>query len=79
MFSSLYELEAGACKEIVRPTDILTQLNSWPWKWKCSLLSGVPLLVILGLKIAKLLCPWDSPGKNTEVGYRSFLQEIFLT
>ena len=25
------------------------------------------------------LCPWDSPGKNTEVGCHSFLQGIFLT
>ena len=25
------------------------------------------------------LCPWDSPGKNTEVGCHSLLQGIFLT
>ena len=25
----------------------------------------------------KLLCPWDSPGKNTEVGCHALLQEIF--
>ena len=28
---------------------------------------------------ARLLCPWDSPGKNTAVGCHFFLQEIFLT
>ena len=28
---------------------------------------------------ARLLCPWDSPGKNTGVGCHFFLQEIFLT
>ena len=28
---------------------------------------------------ARLLCPWDFPGKNTGVGYRAFLQGIFLT
>ena len=28
----------------------------------------------LGLKPPKLLCPWDSPGKNTGVGCHSFLQ-----
>ena len=27
----------------------------------------------------KLLCPWDSPGKNTEVSCRVLLQGIFLT
>ena len=28
---------------------------------------------------ARLLCPWDFPGKNTGVGCHSLLQEIFLT
>ena len=28
---------------------------------------------------SRLLCPWDSPGKNTEVGCHFLLQEIFLT
>ena len=32
-----------------------------------------------GLEPARLLCPWDSPGKNTGVGFHSFLQEIFPT
>ena len=32
-----------------------------------------------GLKPARLLCPWDSPGKNTGVGCHFFLQGIFLT
>ena len=27
----------------------------------------------------RLFCPWDSPGKNTEVGSRSLLQGVFLT
>ena len=29
--------------------------------------------------LARLLCPWDSPGKNTEVGRHALLQGIFLT
>ena len=29
--------------------------------------------------IARLLCPWDSPGKNTGVGCHALLQEIFPT
>ena len=32
-----------------------------------------------GLQLARLLCPWDSPGKNAEVGSHSLLQGIFLT
>ena len=31
------------------------------------------------LKPARLLCPWDSPGKNTGVGCHPLLQGIFLT
>ena len=30
-----------------------------------------------GLQPARLLCPWDSPGKNTGVGCHSLLQGIF--
>ena len=32
-----------------------------------------------GLQPARLLCPWDSPSKNTGVGCHSLLQRIFLT
>ena len=32
-----------------------------------------------GLKPTSLLCPWDSPGKNTGVGGHSLLQGIFPT
>ena len=32
-----------------------------------------------GLQPARLLYSWDSPGKNTGVGYHSLLQGIFLT
>ena len=32
-----------------------------------------------GLQLAKLLCPWDSPGKNTGVGCHALLQGIFPT
>ena len=30
------------------------------------------------LQPIRFLCPWDSPGKNTGVGCRALLQEIFL-
>ena len=32
-----------------------------------------------GLQPARLLCPWDSPGKETGVGYHFLLQGTFLT
>ena len=32
-----------------------------------------------GLYPTRLLCPWNSPGKNTAVGCHSLLQGIFLT
>ena len=32
-----------------------------------------------GPSLARLLCPWDSPGKNTRVGCHALLQRIFPT
>ena len=32
-----------------------------------------------GLQPTRILCPWNSPGKNTRVGSHSLLQGIFLT
>ena len=32
-----------------------------------------------GLQPARLLCPWDFPGKNTGLGYHFLLQGICLT
>ena len=32
-----------------------------------------------GLQHTRLLCPWNSPGKNTGVVYHALLQGIFLT
>ena len=32
-----------------------------------------------GLQPSRLLCPWNSQGKNTGVGSHSFLQGVFLT
>ena len=31
------------------------------------------------LELSRLLCPWDSLGKHTKVGYHALFQEIFLT
>ena len=42
-------------------------------------LSHVWLLRPQGLQPARLLCPWDFPGRNTGVGCYFLLQGIFLT
>ena len=41
--------------------------------------SCLTLLCPYGLQPPRLLCPWDSPGRNTGVGGHSLLQGIFLT
>ena len=46
-------------------------------KWSCSVMSDS--LQPHGLKPTRLLHPWDSPGKNTGVGYHFLLQGIFPT
>ena len=42
-------------------------------------LNHVQLLVTPWAVATRLLCSWDSPGKNTEVSSHPFLQGIFLT
>ena len=44
----------------------------------CSVVSDC-LFVTNGLQLAWLLCPQDSPGKNTGVGCHALLQGILLT
>ena len=39
----------------------------------------VPLFCTSWTIALRLLCPWDSPGKNTGVGCHFLLQKIFLT
>ena len=47
------------------------------WKWSHSVVSNS--LQSHGLWPTRLLCPWDSPGKNAGVGCHFLLQGIFLT
>ena len=51
-------------------------------KWKCQSLSRVQLCnpkdcSLPGSSAHGILCPWNSPGKNTGVGSHSLLQGIF--
>ena len=46
----------------------------------CALsLSHVQFFVTPGMQPARLLCPWNFPGKNTGMGCHFLLQGIFLT
>ena len=47
------------------------------WVLTCSVVSDS--LRPHGLQPTRLLCPWDSPGKNTGVGCHFLLQGIFPT
>ena len=52
------------------------------WEKKCESVTCSVMFDSLwphGLQPTKLLCPWDSPGKNTGVGCHSLLQGIFRT
>ena len=42
-------------------------------------LRHIQLFAIYGLQPARLLCPWDSPGKNTGVGCHFLFQGVFPT
>ena len=48
-------------------------------KWSVSRSVESNSLRPYGLYFFGLLCPWNSPGKNTGVGSYSLLQEIFPT
>ena len=52
----------------------LEKIGKWKWLHRVQLFA-IPRTVAP----ASLLCPWNSPGKNTEVGSRSLLQIIFPT
>ena len=47
--------------------------------WRLVASSCLTLLQTRGLQPTRLLCPWDSPGKNTGMGCCVLLQGIFPT
>ena len=59
---------------------LLKYHNHKPYVCVC-VLSHSPYLTLRPhrLQPAMLLCPWDSPGKNTGAGCHALLQGIFLT
>ena len=64
----------------VRLVSGLQQRECYVTHIHCCLVSKLCLTLLQpqGLYSARLLCPWDFPGKNTGVGCHSLLQEIFL-
>ena len=60
-------------------THILCELKFLHYACMLSCLVMSNSLLPEGLEPVGLLCPWDSPGKNTGVSYHALLQGIFLT
>ena len=54
-------------------------LNQWATRESVLSLSHVRIFMTPWTGALRLLCPWDSLGKNTRVGCHFLLQEIFLT
>ena len=44
----------------------------------CSFAQSCPTLLSHGLQPTRLLCPWNSPGKNTGVGRHTLLQFVHI-
>ena len=70
--SNAEEAEVGRFYEDLQ--DLLESENESEVTQSCVTLCDPVDCSLLGF-----LCPRDSPGKNTGVGYHFFLQEIFLT
>ena len=56
-----------------------TPISTEPWKRLLSALRHSALRTSLTFQPARVICPWDSSGKNTGVGCHALLQGIFLT
>jgi len=67
---------------IPTPQPRVSSLSDLPWITGCVRAKSIQLCLTLqphGLQLTRLLCPWDSPGKDTGVGCHALLQGIFLT
>ena len=85
-------LQVGQRRYLSLTSAQLGILKLWPWEIpsihlaqtnECSAVlshfSCIQLFTALWTVPARLLCPWDSPGKNTGVGCHTLLQGIFPT
>ena len=72
----------SACLSVNYPVKhSLTKITSIRFSYACyaKSLQSCPTLQPHGLQPARLLCPWDSPDKNTGAGCHALLQGIFPT
>ena len=60
-------------------THFTVVLLAAPWAVTLHLLQSCPTVWPCGLQPTRLLCPWDSPGKNTGVCCHALIQGIFPT
>ena len=66
--------------QIILSTQFTTRESPYtPQVWACLVLQLCPTLRHHRLYPSKLLCPWDSPGKNAGVSCHLYLQGIFPT
>ena len=63
----------------ISPTDFLSLIKPLYLSASAKLLQSCPTLRSYGPQTARLLCPWDSPGKNTAEGCHFLFQGIFPT
>ena len=58
-------------------SSVFSRLLYFSYKWNIKSVTQCPTLCNQPMDSTRLLCPWNSPGKNTEVGSHSLLQGIF--
>ena len=81
VFQEKLRMQKGTCHGLHRKffRSRVLHLPGNNYAWMCAKsLQSCPTLRPYGLKPARLLCPWDSPGKNT-VDCHTHFQGIFLT
>ena len=68
-------------RSLLQHSDYLRLSHFCCWKDECACSCAVMPDSVRphGLQPTRLLCPWDSPGKNTGVGCHFLLNGIFLT
>ena len=69
---------------VIKPRNVWREKTAGLFLWLCLVCVFVcaqlcPIFVTHGLESTRLLCPWNFPGENIEVGCHFFLQGIFLT
>ena len=72
-----FVLQLLSCSDSFVISWTVTSSMGFPRQKYWLLLSRFSHVQLFGLQPTRLLCPWDSPGKNTGVGCHFLLQGIF--